>query len=74
MLVLNMPVITERRPGPYKRERSCRRCGASPLSSYNPSDICAPCAGGDWVSPEASEDEIAQLRQERLEEIGAAAA
>jgi len=62
-----------RKPGPYARERSCRVCGASPLSSYNPSDICAPCNRGDWEVPEASDEKVKRLRAERLREIRAAA-
>jgi hypothetical protein len=73
MAVIDIQAPSQRRPGPYKRERKCRNCGASPLSSYNPSDICAPCAGGDWVSPAATPEEIERLRAERLQEMGIAA-
>jgi hypothetical protein len=39
----------ERKPGPYEADRHCA-CGTK-LSRYNPSESCAPCSGGDWVSP-----------------------
>jgi len=39
----------------------------------NSGKVCAPCNGGSWEQ-EAGGDELAQLRMERLVEIGAVAA
>jgi hypothetical protein len=39
----------ERNPGPYTEGRRCE-CGCI-LSRSNPGPSCAPCSGGQWVSP-----------------------
>lgn len=73
MAVLSLKAPKERRPGPYPADRHCNGCQAK-LSRYNPSNYCAPCSGGDWIAGDPSEDEVAKLRAERLQEIGAVAA
>ena len=60
----------QRKPGPYAADRHCA-CGAK-LSRYNPSNSCAPCSGGDWVSPTQHLYTDRQVRQDRadlLEEL-----
>lgn len=52
--------------------RYCTSCNCK-LSFRNSGTICAPCNNGKWEQ-EAGEDELAQLRSERLVEIGAVAA
>lgn len=72
MGVIDIGIPKEREPGPYAADRFCN-CGAK-LSRYNPSTACAPCSGGDWISPEASPFEIRRLQRERFDELGGAAA
>lgn len=72
MSITRLRPVTERDPGPYPADRHCP-CGAR-LSRYNPSTSCAPCSGGDWLSPEASEFEIRRLQRARFEELGGEAA
>jgi len=61
----------ERRPGPYAPDRRCSTCGCY-LSRNNPLDICAPCQGGDWHSPdELSARRELNLAQGRVEGLAA---
>lgn len=56
----------ERQPGPYPAGRRCA-CGAT-LSRYNPSDSCAPCSGGDWISPDPTTSQLHDVQVARLEQ------
>ena len=72
MSVIQLKPEVQRKPGPYKAERSCEDCGAK-LSRYNPSNHCAPCSGGDWIPGDPTDAQVRKLRAARLEELGAAA-
>jgi hypothetical protein len=64
-----LPVPKERQPGPEPAGRRCA-CGTI-LSRWNPSTTCAPCSGGDWISPEANEFEIRRLQKAYREDVAA---
>jgi len=51
MAVIDIKAPAERKPGPYEARRRCFTCRCY-LSRNNPSDQCAPCSGGDWISPD----------------------
>jgi hypothetical protein len=61
----------ERRPGPYEALRRCSSCRCF-LSRNNPADLCAPCQGGDWHSPDELEERRARkLTAAKLEGLAA---
>lgn len=71
MATMTVKVPRERKPGPYAPDRRCEGCGAK-LSHYNGGNQCAPCSGGDWLSPDQlSERRALKLARGRVEGLAA---
>ncbi len=70
MSVTQLRPERERKPGPYEAKRRCLTCRCF-LSRSNPSDSCAPCSGGDWVSPTQlyTDRQVRADRADLLEEL-----
>jgi hypothetical protein len=67
MAIYQTKPLTTREPGPYGRDRHCIDCGAR-LASYNPSDSCAPCSGGDWkTGDEITNRQLKDVEVARIE-------
>lgn len=71
-MILKTHIPVERLPGPSPADRRCPGCGCY-LSTWNPSEVCAPCSpGNDWQEGDKSPEEILQLQRDyRSEQVAA---